>query len=262
MSGDRMSAGAVEGLRCRGLTVAFGGNRVLTGIDIDAAPGFNGLIGPNGAGKTTLFNVITGYVRATAGQVFLGGEELTGRRRSAIARLGVARTFQTPKLIQEMSVLENVLLGLDGQRRLRDWDAVLGLPRSERAARTKVFDLLGEFGLEEYARGPVSSLPLGSQKVVEVVRALLSDPRLLLLDEPAAGVSVEDVQRMTDPLARWVARTNLCLVIIEHDLELVSRLCPTVTVLDFGRVIAKGTPRRGHQPPQRDHRIPGGELCC
>jgi branched-chain amino acid transport system ATP-binding protein len=237
MSGDEH-----DGLRCRGLTVAFGGNRVLTDIDFDATPGFNGLIGPNGAGKTTLFNVITGYVRATAGKVFLGDAELTSRRRSAIARLGVARTFQTPKLIQEMAVLDNVLLGIDGQRRLRDWDAVLGLPRSERAARTRALDLLGEFGLDGYATGAVSALPLGSQKVVEVVRALLSNPRLLLLDEPAAGVSVEDVQHMTDPLDRWVKRTNMCLVIIEHDLELVSRLCRTVTVLDFGRVIAKGSP--------------------
>lgn len=244
-----MSSDENVGLHCRGLTVSFGGNTVLRDIDFDAAPGFNGLIGPNGAGKTTLFNVVTGYVHASAGQVLLGDTDLTKRRRSAIARLGVARTFQTPKLIQEMSVLENVMLGLDGRRRLRNWGAVLGGPREERRARLQAYETLGEFGLEEYATGPVSALPLGSQKLVEVVRALLAKPRLLLLDEPAAGVSVDEVKRMTDPLARWVTESNLCLVIIEHDLELVSRLCPSVTVLDFGRVLAKGSPQEVTKHP-------------
>ncbi len=229
-------------LRVSNLTVAFGGNQVLNGIDFEARPGFSGLIGPNGAGKTTLFNVITGYVQPRQGEVRLGNELLTGRGPASVAASGVARTFQTPKLIQDMSVLENILLGVDGHRRLRDWGALLGSPRSERALRRRATELLADFSLQGLAHDPVSSLSLGSQKLVEVVRALLSQPRLLLLDEPAAGVSASDVRRMTEPLEEIAKTEDLCMVIIEHDLELVSTLCQDVTVLDFGRVLATGHP--------------------
>ena len=232
----------VAGLRCRGLDVAFGGNKVLQGIDFDARPGFTGLIGPNGAGKTTLFNVITGYVRPAAGEVDLNGVRITGRSRAAISHHGVARTFQTPKLIKEMSVLTNVMLGMDGHRKITDLASLLGAPWRERAARSLALDALEEFGLGRYASQPVSELPLGSQKLVEVVRALLSGPKLLLLDEPAAGVSVNEVQQMIEPLTRWTVENDLCLVIVEHDLELVTQLCSVITVLDFGRVLASGTP--------------------
>jgi len=229
-------------LSCRGLDVAFGGNNVLRAIDFEAGPGFTGLIGPNGAGKTTLFNVITGYVRPAAGEVHLNGVPLIGKAPAAIAAMGVARTFQTPKLIPDMTVLENVMLGMDGHRRLRDWRSILSTPGSERTARVQALDVLTEFGLHRFANEPVSALPLGSQKLVEVVRALLSRPKLLLLDEPAAGVSAGDVTRMTNPLRRWTTESDLCLVIIEHDLELVSELCSSVTVLDFGRVLATDSP--------------------
>lgn len=237
-----------EVLRCRGLEVSFGGNKVLSAIDFNARPGFTGLIGPNGAGKTTLFNVITGYVRPSTGEVSLNGVSLTRISRHSIARRGVARTFQTPKLIQEMTVLENVMLGMDGHRSLRDWKSVLGSPRRERMAGVQARDALAEFGLVKYAHHRVNALPLGSQKLIEIVRALLSKPKLLLLDEPAAGVSIDEVQRMTDPLIRWTVENDLCLVIIEHDIELISELCPVVTVLDFGRVLITGSPQEvmGH----------------
>ena len=236
-------------LRCEGLSVSFGGNRVLDEIDFAAAPGFTGLIGPNGAGKTTLFNVVSGYVRPQSGQVRIGEINLTGRSPSSVARLGVARTFQTPKLIQDLSVVENAMLGVDGRRRWRDTGAILGRPASERRSKHEAYELLGEFGLESYALAPVTELPLGSQKLVEVVRALLTRPQLLLLDEPAAGVSASDVMRMTDPLTRIAGSGDLSLVIIEHDLELVSRLCSTVTVLDFGRVLAVGAPQAVTRQP-------------
>jgi branched-chain amino acid transport system ATP-binding protein len=238
------------GLSCRNLDVAFGGNKVLQGIDFDAKPGFTGLIGPNGAGKTTIFNVISGYVRPTGGQVTLDGVDLLGKGRPAIAHTGVARTFQTPKLIPETTVLENVMLGMDGHRRLRDWKAVLGTVGQERASRREARAVLDEFGLGKYAEQPVSALSLGSQKLIEVVRALLSRPKLLLLDEPAAGVSADEVKRLTEPLVRWTTDNGLCLVIIEHDLELVSELCPTVTVLDFGRVLVTGAPRDVTRHPE------------
>lgn len=247
MAGD---APEERGLHCRKLSVAFGGNRVLQEIDFDAGPGFTGLIGPNGAGKTTLFNVITGYVRPSGGRVTLDAVDLLGKGRASIARSGVARTFQTPKLIHDMSVLENVMLGMDGHRGLRDWKAVLGTRGQERGSRREARTALEEFGLAKYADRPVSALPLGSQKLIEVVRALLSKPTLLLLDEPAAGVSVDEVKRMTEPLIRWTTENKLCLVIIEHDLELVAELCPTVTVLDFGRVLVTGNPRDVTRHPE------------
>jgi branched-chain amino acid transport system ATP-binding protein len=245
-----MAGTSNEGLLCRGLEVAFGGNKVLRSIDFEARPGFTGLIGPNGAGKTTIFNVITGYVRPQAGEVTLDGVDLVKRQPSAIAHVGVARTFQTPKLIHEMSVLENVLLGMDGHRRLKDWRSIIGTVGRERAARDEARAVLDEFGLGRYADQPVSSLSLGSQKLIEVVRALLSKPKLLLLDEPAAGVSVDEVKRLTEPLIRWTTTNDICLVIIEHDLELVAELCPVVTVLDFGRVIVTASPEEATRHPE------------
>lgn len=240
----------LHSLACRGISVAFGGNQVLTDVTLNAEPGFTGLIGPNGAGKTTLFNVITGYVQPMSGEVRLGDWSLDKQGPAKIAKMGVARTFQTPKLIQDMTVLENALLGVDGRRRLSEWRPLFGTPKCEREMKEQALDALGQFGLRDYAGAPVSSMPLGMQKLVEVVRALLSRPRLLLLDEPAAGVSASDVARMIEPLKEWVSDADLCVVIVEHDLELVSTLCKNVLVIDFGRVIAYGAPQDVTRHPE------------
>ena len=229
-------------LECNGISVAFGGNQALTDVSIRVQPGFHGLVGPNGAGKTTLFNVISAYVRSTAGEVLLQGKNIIGARPAAVARHGVARTFQTPKLVQDMTVLENVQLGLDGRKGWRNSAAHFGLPHAEREDRLKVGEVLAQLGLDEWSGRLVSSVPLGLQKQVEIARALVSRPCLLLLDEPAAGVSASDVSRIVEPLKDYVTSHKLAIVIIEHDLDLVTRLCPTMTVLNFGRVLVTGAP--------------------
>ncbi|MEV0633094.1 ABC transporter ATP-binding protein [Nonomuraea wenchangensis] len=227
-------------LELSGIAVRFGGNEVLKGVDLSVGPGFTGLIGPNGAGKTTVFNVVTGYVRPAAGTVRIGGERIPAGRPAAVARKGVRRTFQTPRLVAELSVEANVLVGLDaGTSALADY---LGLSRAARAARARVRELLEAFGLAERAAEPVGNLPLGSQKIVEVARALAPRPRVVLLDEPAAGLSAADVTRMVEPLSRIGEREELSILIIEHDLELVARLCPRIAALHFGRILAEGTP--------------------
>ena len=226
-----MSAGGETVLRLEQVAVEFGGNKVLRGLDLTADLGFTGLIGPNGAGKTTVFNAVSGYVRPSAGELSLDGVSLRGRSSTAIARLGVGRTFQTPRLVGDMTLLDNVLLGVDGRPGHRG-----------RTARARADDLLGAFSLGDQRRTKAADLPLATQKVVEVVRALIGQPRLVLLDEPAAGLSAEDVEALVPPLLEVGASGELAIVIIEHDVELVSRLCPTVAVLHFGVALAVGTP--------------------
>ena len=215
--------------------VRFGGNQVLRGVSLSVEAGFTGLIGPNGAGKTTLLNVVSGYVAPGQGRVVLGGEPITGLRPHQVAGRGIARTFQTPKLVRELTVLENVMLGLDGRA---GW---LGGGRRARAAE-RAGALLEHFGLGAWRDREAASLPLSSQKVVEVARALVANPRVVLLDEPAAGLGVEDVDRLIRPLQRHAEEHSLAVLIIEHDIELISHLCPRIAVLDFGKVIAEGQP--------------------
>ena len=233
-----------------GVTVSFGGNHVLTGIDLNVGAGFTGLIGPNGAGKTTLFNVVSGYVRPSSGRVSLGRHDITGASQTRVARLGVGRTFQTPKLVGDLSVLDNVLIGLDGRTSLyaqvREAIVPAGADRTRRQART----MLDRFALGRFADTTAGSLPLGSQKIVEVCRALITEPVLVLLDEPAAGLGSEDVVQLVEPLRAWVGEHGIAVVIIEHDLELVTDLCDDVAVLHLGSIISRGTPHACTSDPR------------
>ena len=241
MSGD--GPGGPAPLAVEGVEVSFGGNRVLTGVDLTVDHDFTGLIGPNGAGKTTLFNVISGYVSASAGAVRIGGHDVTGASQTAVAARGVGRTFQTPKLIGDLSVIDNVLIGIDGRASLLD-QLREGLLFASSAAtkRRWAHEVLDRFALDGVAGTEAASLPLGSQKIVEVCRALVTRPDLLLLDEPAAGLGRDDVANLVAPLRAWVAEHGTNVVIIEHDLELVTDLCDDVAVLHLGRIIARGTP--------------------
>ena len=239
-------------LALRDVAVAFGGNRVLESLSLDFAPGFNGLVGPNGAGKTTAFNVICGYVTPHQGHVLLAGEEVTKPSPNEMSRRGVGRTFQSPRLVLDMTVLENVMLGGHNHVAQSHLFEILGLPsakRAERQARERARELLSQFGLEGRADVPAYNVPLGSQKLVEICRALNSQPRVLLLDEPAAGLGVEDVDQMVRALKEEHRQRQLCIVMIEHDLHLVQRLCPFVGVLHFGRIIASGSPADVVQDP-------------
>ena len=225
-----------------GVSVRFGGNVVLKEVSLSAPVGFMGLIGPNGAGKTTLLNVVSGYVRPTQGSVLLGGEPVTGLRPYRVARRGLARTFQTPKLVRELTVLENVMLGLDGRA---GW-----LRGGRSGAVGRADELLERFGLRRWRDREAAALPLASQKVVEVARALVSNPTAVLLDEPAAGLGADDVERLIGPLQLHAREHNLAVVIIEHDIELISRLCRQVAVLDFGTLIAEGPPGEVLEKPE------------
>ncbi|MDH5521904.1 MAG: ATP-binding cassette domain-containing protein [Acidimicrobiia bacterium] len=233
------------------LRVSFGGNHVLTGVDLDVTHLFTGLIGPNGAGKTTLFNVVSGYVAAGQGTVRLAGVDITGAPQTLVGRSGVGRTFQTPKLIGDLSVLENVLLGIDGRASLLDQiRQAVTLRGQGRANIDRALSVIDTFSLADSADLDAGSLPLGSQKIVEVCRALVSSPSLLLLDEPAAGLGRDDVERLVEPLKRWAAEHGTTVIIIEHDLELVTDLCDDVAVLHLGHIIARGTPAHCMSDPQ------------
>ena len=242
---------ATPALSVSDLRVSFGGNHVLTGVDLDVTHTFTGLIGPNGAGKTTLFNVVSGYVAPSQGTVRLAGVDITGAAQTMVGRSGVGRTFQTPKLISDLSVLENVLLGIDGRSSLPDQvRQAITLRGRGQANIDRALAVIDTFSLTDAAHLEAGSLPLGSQKIVEVCRALVSDPSLLLLDEPAAGLGRDDVERLVEPLKRWSADHGTTVVIIEHDLELVTDLCDDVAVLHLGHIIARGTPAHCMSDPQ------------
>jgi branched-chain amino acid transport system ATP-binding protein len=234
----------VTTLALRDLGVAFGGNQVLESVSVEFGPGFNGLVGPNGAGKTTAFNVVCGYVTPQKGSVEIDGTSITSRLPRTMSKQGVGRTFQAPRLVLEQTVLENVMLGRHNHVRSPHLLEVLGFPaarRAEREAAERAERLLDRFGLLPRAHAPAQSVPLGSQKLVEICRALASAPKVLLLDEPAAGLGVDDVAVMVEALRGVQAEEQLCVVMIEHDLHLVKELCPFVAVLHFGRIIAAGT---------------------
>jgi len=230
-----------------GISKSFGGNSVLEDVTLAVRPGFTGLIGPNGAGKTTCLNVVSGYLQPDAGEVELCGESLLGLSPMQVARRGVSRTFQTPRLIPNLSAVENVMVG--GSRHFRHGHLaeLLGLPaarRDEYEQRERAHDVLDALGLGGHGDRPANAYPIGSQKIIEVGRALLNDPALLLLDEPAAGLGAEDVDKLVDGLNGWMLeRPDAAVLIIEHDLELITRLCPTVAVLHFGRIIQTGAPK-------------------
>ena len=232
-------------LELRDLHVAFGGNRVLEGVNLVFGNGFNGLIGPNGAGKTTTFNVISGYVTPTTGEVLLAGKPLEGHSQASRVGAGIGRTFQAPRLVLDATVMENTLLGLQQGYRWGHLSELLRLPwalAEERQARRRCMDMLDRFGLADMAHTEADSLPLGSQKIVEVARALVAEPQVVLLDEPAAGLGADDVTVLLRGLRGIVAERDLCMIIIEHDLQLVTSLCPHIAVLDFGRIISEGGP--------------------
>ena len=203
----------------------------------------HGLIGPNGAGKTTLINLLTGFYRPTAGQILLDGRRLDGQRPYRIARLGVARTFQNIRLFGNLSALDNVLVARRYGGVGRSLGRLAFLPtaaRSERAEQEVALGLLRHLGVDGRDRRPSGALSYGDQRRVEMARALATEPRLLLLDEPAAGMNREETDRLGD-VVRGLVTPERAILLIEHDLPLIMAVCDTITVLNFGRVIAEGT---------------------
>lgn len=237
----------VEGaeLAIADVTKRFGGVLALDGINLNAPGGVtHAIVGPNGSGKTTLLNIVSGYYGANSGEIRLGGASLRGLTPHRIARLGVGRTFQTPKLLNHETVLDNVLLGTFARERATTVEVALRLPRARAEAyllRKEALHYLSFVGLTEKALVLAGEVPHGQQRLLEIARALAARPKILLLDEPAAGLSLSELDRLGQ-LIRDIATHGTTVVIVEHHLELVAGICQSVTVLDRGRVLTEGSP--------------------
>jgi branched-chain amino acid transport system ATP-binding protein len=234
--------------------VAFGGLVALDAVDLEVGPGeVLGLIGPNGAGKTTLFNVICGFVRPDQGTISWQGEPLPSIRTQDLARLGIARTLQGLGLFGQLSVLENVMVGAERTARpgLRGFaSALFALPveqRGERTLREKALGVLTELGIRDVADRRPDALPYPVRKRVALARALAAEPQLLLLDEPAAGLSAAELAELAE-LIRGL-RGRMAVMLVEHHMDLVMSVCDRISVLDFGRVIATGAPEQVRADP-------------
>ena len=233
-------------LQVRGVTKRFGGLTAVKDLTMDVSRGaLYGLIGPNGAGKTTVFNLLTGVYDPTEGDILLAGRQIDGRQPFEIAKLGVTRTFQNIRLFSDMTVLENVMAARHLRSRQTLADAVLGTPRhhaEERATRTRAIELLKIFDLDGLADENATSLPYGSQRRLEIARALATEPQVLLLDEPAAGMNPQESQDLMR-LIRWIRdEFKLTVLLVEHNMKVVMGICETVQVIDHGEAIAIGTP--------------------
>jgi branched-chain amino acid transport system ATP-binding protein len=233
-------------LQVKSVSKVFGGLTAVKDLSMDVRRGaLYGLIGPNGAGKTTVFNLLTGVYNPSEGEILLDGKRIDGKAAFQIAQLGMARTFQNIRLFTDMSVLENVMVARHLRSRQTMGDALVGTPRhhlEERQARERAMELLGIFRLAHAADEHATSLPYGSQRRLEIARALATDPQVLLLDEPAAGMNPQESAELMD-LIRWLRdECALTIVLVEHNMKVVMGICETVQVIDHGEVIAVGTP--------------------
>jgi branched-chain amino acid transport system permease protein len=251
--GAAREAGGGELLRVSQVLMQFGGLKALNQVDLSVARGsVHGLIGPNGSGKSTMMNVLTGIYKPSAGKVEFAGAAISGRTPSQIALGGVARTFQNVQLFGEMTATENVLVGLHHSFRSTMLDAMLHTPRyrrEERAARQRAAAILDFIGLSALANEEARNLPYGKQRLLEIGRALGLNPRLLLLDEPAAGLTAPDIRELMT-IIRKIRDHGITIVLIEHHMDVVMSISDTVTVLDFGQKIAEGTPAQVQADPK------------
>ena len=233
-------------LRTENLGISFGGLKAANDVNITINKGeLYGLIGPNGAGKTTIFNLLTGVYQPTAGKFFLDGEELTGKKQEAINRKGIARTFQNIRLFNNMTVISNVMVGLHNDRKYKSnpFVSMFRLPAhfaAERKMRERAKELLAIFGLEEERNTLACNLPYGKQRKLEIARALATNPKLLLLDEPAAGMNPNETAELMDTIRFINKEFDMTILLIEHDMKLVAGICEKLTVLNFGQVLAQG----------------------
>lgn len=233
-------------LETQGLGITFGGLKAVSDLNIKIEKNeLYGLIGPNGAGKTTVFNMLTGVYKPTTGRFFLDGEDLTGKSQTETNHKGIARTFQNIRLFSNMTVLQNVLVGLNNQPEYRctPFESMLRLPRhfsSENKMIKRAEELLSIFGLAEAEEALACNLPYGKQRKLEIARALATNPRLLLLDEPAAGMNPNETKELMDTVRFIRDSFDMTILLIEHDLKFVSGLCDEVTVLNFGTALVQG----------------------
>ena len=232
-------------LETRHLGIEFGGLKAVDDFNLTIGKTeIAGLIGPNGAGKTTVFNLITKVYEPTSGAALINGRDLHGLSITQASKLGIARTFQNIRLFDKMTVEENVRIGLHNQIKYDMFSGILRLPRywiQENKQHEKALELLHIFDMEKLADEEAGSLPYGAQRRLEIVRALATDPKLLLLDEPAAGMNPHETEELMENIAKIRDQFQIAILLIEHDMNLVMGVCEGICVLNFGRVIAKGT---------------------
>ena len=240
-------------LECRHLGIDFSGLAAVA--DFNMAIGrteIAGLIGPNGAGKTTVFNLLTKVYQPTRGTILLDGHDTHSMTTAQISRGGIARTFQNIRLFDKMSVIDNVKVGLHNQTPYHLWDGVFRLPnywKQEKVAWESAMELLSIFEMQDLADVPAGSLPYGAQRRLEIVRALATNPSLLLLDEPAAGMNPSETAELMEHIVRIRDTFQIAIMLIEHDMNLVMGICEGICVLNFGRIIAKGSPEEIQSNP-------------
>lgn len=226
------------------LGISFGGLKAVDGFSVDIEKNeLYGLIGPNGAGKTTCFNLLTGVYKPSSGQILLDGENITGLSCEEINKKGIARTFQNIRLFGQLSVLDNVKAGLHNNYSYSTLDGIFRTPRFrkvEKSMNEKARELLSVFDLEQYADYKASNLPYGQQRKLEIARALATEPKLLLLDEPAAGMNPNETEELMHTIRLVRDRFDMTILLIEHDMKLVSGICDRLTVLNFGQVLKQG----------------------
>ena len=248
MANEKINAANDDGreivLKTDHLCIQFGGLKAVDDVNLEIRKGeLYGLIGPNGAGKTTVFNLLTGVYKPTSGRFYLCGDELTGKSPIEINKRGIARTFQNIRLFNKLTVLENVMVGLSNQIECSVVESIFRLPRhkkSEREFESRAHELLKVFGLDEYADLLASNLPYGKQRKLEIARAMATNPKLLLLDEPAAGMNPQETQELMDDITYIRENFGMTILLIEHDMKLVGGICEKLTVLNFGTELAKG----------------------
>lgn len=226
------------------LGISFGGLRAVNEFNLNIKKGqLYGLIGPNGAGKTTVFNLLTGVYKPDEGIVKLDGKNITGKKTIDINKAGIARTFQNIRLFKKMTVLDNVKVALHNHYYYSTIEGILRLPRYfkvEKEMNERAMELLSVFELDKYADQLAANLPYGQQRKLEIARALATEPKLLLLDEPAAGMNPNETQELMDTIRFVRDKYDITILLIEHDMKLVAGICEELTVLNFGQVLAQG----------------------
>ena len=231
-------------LNVKGLSISFGGLKAVNNFAINIEKGqLYGLIGPNGAGKTTIFNLLTGVYKPDTGTILLDGQNLTGKSTTDINKAGIARTFQNIRLFKDLSVLDNVKAGLHNHHTYSTLEGILRLPRYykvEKEMDEQAMELLKVFNLEDVAHVAASNLPYGQQRRLEIARAMATEPKLLLLDEPAAGMNPNETGELMDMIRFVREKFHMTILLIEHDMKLVSGICEKLTVLNFGEVLCEG----------------------
>lgn len=231
-------------LEVSNLSIQFGGLRAVDDFNLNIEKGeLYGLIGPNGAGKTTVFNLLTGEYKPTEGLIKLDGNDITAKSTIEINHSGIARTFQNIRLFSQLSVLDNVKIGLHNQFKYSTLAGILRLPsyfKTEKAMDEKAMELLSVFDLDKEADTIASNLPYGKQRKLEIARAMATNPKLLLLDEPAAGMNPNETEDLMKNISYIRKNYGMTILLIEHDMKLVSGICEKLTVLNFGRVLAEG----------------------